>query len=77
MPAVTIDREPYREDAAPINRDIASLQLPAYQGPADAAGRGPIVGVQAATNLYDLAIVSSILEAAKFQTVRRQRRRIR
>lgn len=64
--------EPYGEDHLPPEREAASLRVPLRHPGRPAAQRGVIVGVGPATALHDLALVSTLLEAAKFQTVRRQ-----
>ncbi len=38
-------------------------------GPAGTAGRGPVVGIRAATDLRDLAWVATVVEAAKYRNV--------
>jgi magnesium chelatase subunit D len=49
----------------------ASLRLPAHRFRADAAV-GPIIGVRRATDLADLAVVETLLEAVKWQPFRRR-----
>ncbi len=63
---------PYPEDEAPVERDAASLRLPPRRFRPSTAARGHIIGVEKATNLYDLALVKTLLEAAKFQSIRQQ-----
>ncbi|NMG18978.1 hypothetical protein [Brasilonema bromeliae] len=63
---------PYPEDEAPIEREAASLRLPPRRFRASAAARGVIIGVEKATNMRDLALVRTLLEAAKFQPIRQQ-----
>ncbi len=63
----------YPEDDAPIEREVASLRLPLRHPSRVVAARGPVVGVGRATHLHDLALVSTLFEAIKFQPVRRQR----
>ena len=63
---------PWPEDKAPVEREIASLRLPWQRQPSVMAGRGAVIGVQRADMLHDLAIASTIFEAAKFQTIRRK-----
>lgn len=72
FPPAPLPATPYPEDEAPVEREAASLRLPLRRYRAIAAACGPVVGVERATNLYDLALVSTILEAAKYQTIRRK-----
>jgi len=74
--SVSLPPQPYPEDQAPIERESASLRvaLPQYR-PTTVPG-GPIVGVERAIGLYDLALVSTVLEALKFQAVRRRFRQV-
>jgi magnesium chelatase subunit D len=62
---------PYPEDEAPVEREASSLRLPPRRFRASAA-RGSIIGVEKATNMQDLALVRTLLEAAKFQPIRQQ-----
>lgn len=62
---------PYPEDTAPVQREAASLRLPIRRFKNAVSGRGAIVGVEPATVPQDLAIVSTLLEAAKYQLIRR------
>jgi magnesium chelatase subunit D len=48
-----------------------SLRLPVARARPATAQRGPIIGVERTVTLRDLALVSTILAAAKFQPVRR------
>ena len=61
---------PYLEDTVPTDRETTSLRLkpPGYQ--ANTASNGTIIGTERAISLHDLALVSTLLEAAKFQMVR-------
>jgi len=61
---------PWPEDNAPVEREAASLRLPMRRYRATTAERGIIIGVQRADKLQDLALVSTILEAAKYQIIR-------
>lgn len=61
---------PYPEDTTPIQREAASLRLPMRRFKNAVSGRGAIVGVELATTPQDLAIVSTLLEAAKYQQIR-------
>jgi magnesium chelatase subunit D len=67
-------KNPYPEDTQPIQRDAASLQLPLRRFQTTTANRGAIVGVEAATTPQDLALVNTLLEAAKWQKIRRDLR---
>lgn len=69
---LTVPGNPYPEDEAPVEREAASLRLPPRRFRASAANRGPIIGVEKARTLQDLALVRTILEAAKFQPIRQQ-----
>jgi magnesium chelatase subunit D len=64
--------DPYPEDTAPVEREAASLKLPIRRFQTRVAGRGPVVGVEPARTLHDLALVSTLLEAAKYQPIRQQ-----
>ncbi|GAB4367857.1 MAG: magnesium chelatase [Elainellaceae cyanobacterium] len=61
---------PYPEDTTPVQREAASLRLPIRRFKNVVLGRGAIVGVEPATTPQDLAIVSTLLEAAKYQQIR-------
>jgi magnesium chelatase subunit D len=65
---------PYREDDAPVQREAASLRLPLHRLRSVGQGRGAIIGVEPATTVEDLAIVSTLFEAAKYQQIRRRDR---
>jgi magnesium chelatase subunit D len=62
--------DPYPEDGAPIEREAASLKFPLARFSPSRSVRGPIVGVEESETLHDLALFSTLLAAAKFQTVR-------
>jgi len=62
---------PYPEDTTPVQREAASLRLPLQRFKNTVSGRGAIVGVEPATTPQNLAIVSTLLEAAKYQQIRR------
>lgn len=71
---ITLDQaiaNPYPEDTTPVQREAASLRLPIRRFKSAVSGRGAIVGVEPATTPQDLAIVSTLLEAAKYQQIRR------
>ena len=60
-----ISSDPYPEDSAPIEREAAALKVPFTRYSSGKATRGPIIGIEESSTLYDLAITSTILEAAK------------
>ncbi len=62
--------DPYPEDNAPVEREVASLRLPSRRFQNKSIARGVIIGVEKATNLQDIALVRTLLEAAKFQPIR-------
>jgi magnesium chelatase subunit D len=70
--AASLPPTPYPEDAAPVAREAAPLKLPPQHLRPTTAARGSIIGTMRATQVHDLAIVSTLLEAAKFQRVRRR-----
>jgi magnesium chelatase subunit D len=72
IPINSISINPYPEDEAYVEREIASLRLPNRSFKLKSATRGVIVGVEKATTLYDLALVRTLLEAAKFQSIRQE-----
>jgi magnesium chelatase subunit D len=61
---------PYLEDTAEPERSAASLRLPLRRFKSASSGRGAIIGIEPATVPQDLAIVSTLLEAAKYQKLR-------
>ena len=63
---------PYPEDTAPVEREAASLKLPTRRFRSKTIARGPIIGVEKATSLQDIALVRTLLEAAKFQSIRQK-----
>jgi magnesium chelatase subunit D len=67
--------DPYPEDKAPIQREPAALRPPVQQRALGRVLRGPIIGVQPARELSDLALTSTLFEAAKFQAFRQSGRR--
>ena len=62
--------DPYPEDNVAVQREAFSLRLPPRRFRARAAIRGPIIGVEPAKAPHDIALVSTLLEAAKFQPIR-------
>ncbi|MFF2325354.1 MULTISPECIES: hypothetical protein [unclassified Streptomyces] len=71
------DRTPYPEDRAGPRADGSELRNPVPR-PAGASrsGRGPVVGVRRARDLWDLAPVRTAMEAAKSRAVREDRDRL-
>ncbi len=63
---------PYPEDIVPVEREMASLKLPTRRFRSKAIAHGTIIGVEKATIPQDLALVRTLLEAAKFQKIRQQ-----
>ncbi|NEP56897.1 MAG: hypothetical protein F6K31_07705, partial [Symploca sp. SIO2G7] len=68
----TVPTNPYPEDQAPVEREAASLRLPSRRFRLKAAARGAIIGVEKVANFQDLALVRTLLEAAKFQPIRQR-----
>jgi magnesium chelatase subunit D len=62
---------PYQEDSKAPEHEWAPLRLPVWRRAKSASTFGAIIGVKRAHDLHDLAIVSTVLEASKFQVVRR------
>lgn len=63
-------QEPYPEDRTPTERESASLRLPVRRCCKATMGRGPVIGVEPTTVPQDIAWVSTLLEAAKYQAMR-------
>jgi magnesium chelatase subunit D len=78
LPAAAIDFEtptnPYPEDTQPVQREAASLQLPLQRYQTTRTARGAIIGVEPAIASQDLALVNTLLEAVKWQKIRRDLR---
>ena len=74
LPSSTIKLEkfadPYPEDHTSTEREAASLRLPPQRFRTMSTRRGPIVGVKPATTPQDIAWISTLLEAAKYQAIR-------
>ncbi|MCF2150126.1 hypothetical protein IQ276_027570 [Desmonostoc muscorum LEGE 12446] len=66
---------PYPEDTAAVEREVDSLRLPTRYFRSKAADRGSIIGVEKAKTLQDIALVTTLLEAAKYQQIRRKQYR--
>jgi len=64
------ETSPWPEDNSPIDRDLASLKIPWYRQSQINQHYGVIIGVEKSRRLSDLAIFSTIIEAAKFQVIR-------
>ena len=70
---ITPLENPYIEDTTSLEREIDSLKLPTRISQSKTIHRGTIIGVEKTTNANDLAIVRSLLEAAKFQKIRQKK----
>jgi magnesium chelatase subunit D len=64
----------YPEDEVPPQRAAASLRVPVTRQSAVRSTRGPVIGVEHARNVSDLAIFDTLLESVKYQIARRQYR---
>ena len=63
-------KNPYIEDITPLEREMASLKFPTRRFKSKAIAHGTIIGVEKSSTVQDLAIVRTLLEAAKFQNIR-------
>ena len=63
---------PYLEDGVPILHDYAPLRLPWISTHRVNKSQGVVVGTLPAKDLRDLAILPTILEAAKYTVLRRK-----
>lgn len=70
LPAGPLCKEPYPEDEAPLERDAASLKLPYTHHTSSRTARGQILSIEASDTLQDLAPISTILAALRFQRIR-------
>jgi magnesium chelatase subunit D len=70
LPNIEPLENPYIEDIAPLEREMASLKFPTRRFKSKAIARGTIIGVERSSTVQDLAIVRTLLEAAKFQNIR-------
>lgn len=61
---------PYHEDISAVEREATSLRLPPRRFRSTIVAKGTIIGVEKATTLQDIALVSTLLEAAKYQSIR-------
>ncbi|MFJ3892405.1 magnesium chelatase [Streptomyces sp. NPDC090083] len=60
---------PFPEDDARFLREFAPLRIPWQRRPEPSSARGPVIGVRSATTLRDLAVVATVVEAAKHQNL--------
>ncbi len=72
LPVELLCNVPYPEDEAPIEREAASLKFPTTRFAPRRALHGPIIGTEKSESFYDLALVSTLLTATKFQTLRKR-----
>ncbi|NET33814.1 MAG: hypothetical protein F6K19_17630 [Cyanothece sp. SIO1E1] len=70
LPMGTPPENPYLEDRVEQEREAASLRLPPRRFKSTSMGGGAIIGVEPTTVPQDLALVSTLLEAAKYQKLR-------
>lgn len=61
---------PYLEDSIPTVHDTSTPRLKPLGYRAYAVSNGPIIATDRATSMNDVALISTLLEAAKFQVVR-------
>ncbi|MFX0200108.1 MAG: hypothetical protein ACFFCW_28645, partial [Candidatus Hodarchaeota archaeon] len=61
---------PYPEDNAEIDREFTPLKLPIRTPGKKGSARGTVIGIERATNLYDIAVINTIFEAVKFHSIR-------
>ncbi|MBS9772997.1 MAG: hypothetical protein J7F05_21830 [Trichodesmium erythraeum GBRTRLIN201] len=73
LPEITLLENPYIEDTTSLEREIDSLKLPTRISQSKTIHCGTILGLEKTTNANDLAIVRSLLEAAKFQKIRQKK----
>ncbi|WP_017654900.1 hypothetical protein [Fortiea contorta] len=71
LPAIA-SNNPYPEDEEQDKQSSFSLQLPMRRFRSKTVARGQIVGIEKAVNLQDIAFVRTLLEAAKYQKIRKQ-----
>lgn len=60
---------PFPEDDARFLEEFAPLRIPWQRRPEPSSARGPVIGVRSATTLRDLAVVATVMEAAKHQNL--------
>jgi len=61
---------PYLEDDSPAMRELEPLKLPMVSSRSPRVGFGHPIGTQPATNLEDISLFGTVMEAAKFQNYR-------
>jgi magnesium chelatase subunit D len=66
----TLCSNPHPEDGAPVEREEAALKLPLMRSALARSSQGAIVGVEESDSLQDLALVGTILAAARLQDAR-------
>jgi magnesium chelatase subunit D len=69
-PATPVLPGAYPEDVTPAWRPMDSLKLPSGSSGTTRSNEGPAIGTQPAVVVRDIAFVSTILEAAKYQNIR-------
>ena len=62
---------PYLEDDSPAMRELEPLKLPMVSTRSPRVGFGHPIGTQPATNLEDISLFGTVMEAAKFQNYRK------
>jgi magnesium chelatase subunit D len=72
MEILTLPIDPYPEDTAPTEREVASLRLPFSRYASNLSSRGISIGVEQTTIIQDLSLVSTLLAAAPFQPLRHE-----
>ncbi|MDJ0844836.1 hypothetical protein [Crocosphaera sp.] len=72
IPEIAPLKEPYQEDDAPIEREMASLKLPTAGFRQKTIAKGTIIGAEKTNNAQDLDIIRTVLEAAKFYKIRQK-----
>jgi magnesium chelatase subunit D len=74
QPALTVPGADvaHPEDTAPVRREAGSLRLPALTARGKTVPRGAVIGSAPTRDLHDLAVVPTLLEAARFAAVRRR-----
>ena len=73
LPNLERPSEPYPEDTAPTDREATSLKLLPRRYQTKTLQGGIVIGVEPGKTAQDLALVSTLIEAAKYQPIRRQR----
>ncbi|MEJ6486918.1 hypothetical protein N0Y54_37630 [Nostoc punctiforme UO1] len=63
---------PYPEDEEQDKSKVSSLQLPIGSFRSKTVDRGQFIGVEKASYIQDIAFVRTLLEAAKYQNIRKQ-----